>query len=95
MPLWRSQTTINSAKVIVHELCSCYRPLCARSQIEEKMAEVTRNEDRVVFIKGDSAANYGSVVEAVNIIRSAGIDRIGLVADKQKGGGEAAAPAGT
>ena len=66
-----------------------------KSQIETKMAEVTRNEDRVVFIKGDSAANYGSVVEAVNIIRSAGIDRIGLVADKQKGGGEAAAPAGT
>lgn len=63
-----------------------------KSEIEAKMAEVTRPEDRVVYIKGDAQANYGSIVEAVNIIRQAGIDRIGLVADKAKGGG-AAAPA--
>jgi biopolymer transport protein ExbD/biopolymer transport protein TolR len=64
-----------------------------KSEIEAKMAEVTRPEDRVVYIKGDAEANYGSVVEAVNIIRQAGIDRIGLVADKVKGGGATAAPA--
>lgn len=57
-----------------------------KSEIEAKMAEVTRAEDRVVYIKGDAQANYGSIVEAVNIIRQAGIDRIGLVADKVKGG---------
>ncbi len=56
-----------------------------QSEIEAKMAEVTAPEDRVVYIKGDAQANYGSIVEAVNIIRQAGIDRIGLVADKQKG----------
>ena len=61
-----------------------------KSEIEAKMAEVTRPEDRVVYIKGDAEANYGSVVEAVNIIRQAGIDRIGLVADKVKGGATAA-----
>ena len=61
-----------------------------KGEIETKMAEMTRPEDRVVYIKGDGQANYGSVVEAINIIRQAGIDKIGLVADKKKGGGEAA-----
>jgi len=51
-------------------------------------------EERIVYIKSDVAANYGSVVEVVNTIRQAGIDQIGLVADKKKGGAEtpAAAP---
>jgi biopolymer transport protein ExbD len=31
-------------------------------------------------------ANYGSVVEVINQVRQAGIDQIGLVADKKKGG---------
>ena len=48
-------------------------------------------EERIVYIKADVGANYGSVVEVINTIRQAGIDQIGLVADKKKGG--AAAPA--
>lgn len=64
-----------------------------KSEIERKMQDKTKPEERVVYIKGDAAANYGSVVEAVNLIRQAGIDRIGLVADKKKGGGADAAAA--
>ncbi len=65
------------------------------TRVTELMAEVTKPEDRIVYIKGDAQANYGNVVEAVNAIRKAGIDRIGLVADKKKGGDTApvAAPA--
>jgi len=65
------------------------------TKVTELMAEVTKSEDRIVYIKGDAQANYGNVVEAVNAIRKAGIDRIGLVADKKKGGDTApvAAPA--
>ena len=62
-----------------------------KSEIETKMEGLTRPEERVVYIKGDSQANYGSIVEAVNIIRQAGIDRIGLVADKKKDGAPAPA----
>jgi biopolymer transport protein TolR len=47
--------------------------------------------ERIVYIKSDVAANYGSVVEVINTIRQAGIDQIGLVADKKKG--NAPAPA--
>jgi biopolymer transport protein ExbD/biopolymer transport protein TolR len=55
-------------------------------QMENKSAE-----ERIVYVKSDVNANYGSVVEVINTVRQAGVDQIGLVADKKKGG---AAPAG-
>ena len=64
-----------------------------RDQITQSM-ENKRPEERIVYIKSDVNANYGSVVEAINTIRQAGIDQIGLVADKKKGPGGGAAPAG-
>jgi biopolymer transport protein TolR len=58
-----------------------------------RVMENKRPEERIVYIKSDVNANYGSVVEVINTIRQAGIDQIGLVADKKKGPG-GAAPAG-
>jgi biopolymer transport protein TolR len=60
-----------------------------------KSMENKKPEERIVYIKSDVEANYGSVVEVINSIRQAGIDQIGLVADKKKGAGGAAAPAAT
>jgi biopolymer transport protein ExbD/biopolymer transport protein TolR len=62
-----------------------------REQITQTM-ENKRPEERIVYIKSDVNASYGSVVEVINTIRQAGIDQIGLVADKKKGGD--VAPAG-
>jgi biopolymer transport protein TolR len=59
----------------------------------EKQMENKKPEERIVYVKSDVNANYGSVVEVINTVRQAGIDQIGLVADKKKGG-PAAAPAG-
>ncbi len=58
-----------------------------------KSMENKKPEEQIVYIRSDINANYGSVVEVINTIRQAGIDQIGLVADKKKGG-DAAAPAG-
>ena len=66
-----------------------------KTEIDQKMA--TKQEDeRIVYIRSDVNANYGLVVETINLIRDSGIDQIGLVADKRKGAGEGgeAAPAG-
>jgi len=57
-----------------------------KDQITQVM-ENKRPEERIVYIKSDVNANYGSVVEVINTIRQAGIDQIGLVADKKKGPG--------
>jgi biopolymer transport protein TolR len=64
-----------------------------KDQITQVM-ENKRPEERIVYIKSDVNANYGSVVEVINTIRQAGIDQIGLVADKKKGPGATTQPAG-
>jgi biopolymer transport protein ExbD len=51
-------------------------------------------EKRIVYIKSGIDVDYGRVVEAIDTIRKQNVDRIGLVADKKKGGDTAtAAPA--
>ncbi|MDT5295413.1 MAG: biopolymer transport protein TolR [Acidobacteriota bacterium] len=56
-----------------------------KTEIDSKMATKT-DAERIVYIRSDVEANYGAVVETINLIRDAGIDQIGLVADKKKGG---------
>jgi biopolymer transport protein ExbD len=66
-----------------------------REQLTEKvdtMLENIKNEqDRIVYIKSGIGVSYGDVVSVINEVRKLGVDKIGLVADKKKGG--AAAPA--
>jgi len=58
----------------------------------QKRMENKKPEERIVYLKSDINADYGSVVDVINSIRKAGIDQIGLVADKKKGPPGAAAP---
>jgi biopolymer transport protein ExbD/biopolymer transport protein TolR len=62
-----------------------------KTEIDQKMA-TKEDKDRIVYIRSDVNANYGTVVDTINLIRDSGIDQIGLVADKRKEGG---APAPT
>jgi len=55
-----------------------------KSEIDQKMAGKVDTE-RIVYLRSDINANYGQVVSTINLIRDAGIDQIGLVADKRKG----------
>ncbi len=57
----------------------------------DSMMENKTGPDRIVYIRSDINANYGAVVDLINSVRESGIDQIGLVADKKKGGD--AAPA--
>lgn len=52
-----------------------------------KLMEGKTPDKRIVYIKSSVGVNYGTVVEAINIIRKQDIDKIGLVADKNKAGG--------
>lgn len=56
-----------------------------------KLMEGQTPDKRIVYIRSGTAitgesVNYGTVVEAINIIRQQQVDKIGLVADKKKGG---------
>lgn len=69
-----------------------------QSQLVERIQKImedpenSKPERRIVYIRSDIGAKYGTVVDVINRIRDAGIEQVGLVADKLKGVG--AAPTG-
>jgi biopolymer transport protein ExbD/biopolymer transport protein TolR len=52
-------------------------------KIKDRLANRT---DKRVFIKADARAKFGSVVEVVDNVRSAGVDQLGLLTDQKKPG---------
>ncbi len=63
-----------------------------KSTVEKALAN-KKEEDKIVYIKSGVDVSYGEVVKVINAVREKGVDKIGLVADKKKGKGAAAAPA--
>jgi biopolymer transport protein TolR len=63
-----------------------------KDRVEKMLNNIKKEEDKVVYIKSGIDVSYGDVVTVINEVRALGVDKIGLVADKKKGGG-AAAPA--
>jgi biopolymer transport protein TolR len=49
------------------------------NQIKDRIAN---RLDKTVFVKSDARAKYGDVVGAVDEIRSAGVDQLGLLTDR-------------
>jgi biopolymer transport protein ExbD/biopolymer transport protein TolR len=59
----------------------------AKEVLGEKISRLMEGktpDKRIVYIKSGVEVDYGTVVEAINIIRKQDIDKIGLVADKKK-----------
>jgi biopolymer transport protein TolR len=65
-------------------------------QLTAKVKDRLANKnDKRVFIRADARAKYGSVVEVVDNVRSAGVDQLGLLTDQRKNTPNAPAPATT
>ena len=64
-----------------------------KEQVSEKVDSMLKNikndQDRIVYIKSGVGVSYGDVVNVINEVRKLGVDKIGLVADKKKGGAAA------
>jgi biopolymer transport protein ExbD len=45
---------------------------------------ISNRIDRTVYVKSDARAKYGRVVEIVDEIRSAGVDQLGLLTEKNQ-----------
>jgi biopolymer transport protein TolR len=56
-----------------------------KSSVEKALA-TKKEEEKIVYVKSGVNVNYGEVVKVINAVREKGVDRIGLVADKKKGG---------
>jgi biopolymer transport protein ExbD/biopolymer transport protein TolR len=59
----------------------------------DKALSNKEKKDRIVYVKSGVGVSYKEVVRVINAVREKGIDQIGLVADKKKGGATAPAPA--
>jgi len=68
-----------------------------REQLTEKVDRmlqgIKNDNEKIVYIKSGVGVSYGDVVNVINEVRKLGVDKIGLVADKKKGGAPAAKPA--
>jgi biopolymer transport protein TolR len=62
-----------------------------KDKVQKMLELIKKEEDKVVYIKSSVGVSYGEVVNIINEVRALGVDKIGLVADKKKGG--EAAPA--
>ena len=63
-----------------------------KTTVEKALAN-KKEEDKIVYIRSGVEVSYGEVVKVINAVREKGVDKIGLVADKKKKAGAAAAPA--
>jgi biopolymer transport protein TolR len=61
-------------------------PIDALGDVIKRRMEGKTPDKRIVYIKSGIDVDYGRVVQAIETIRRQDIDKIGLVADKRKGG---------
>ena len=55
-------------------------------KVDTMLKGIKNEADRIVYIKSGVGVSYGDVVNVINEVRKLGVDKIGLVADKKKGG---------
>jgi len=51
------------------------------SQVRDR---ISNRLDKTVFVKSDARAKYGDVVRVVDEVRSAGVDQLGLLTERQE-----------
>jgi biopolymer transport protein ExbD/biopolymer transport protein TolR len=49
--------------------------------------QVSNRIDKTVYLKCDARSKYERVVEVVNLIRTSGVDNVGLLTEKEEAGG--------
>ena len=61
-------------------------------KVDRMLKNIKNEQDHIVYIKSGVKVSYGEVVGIINEVRKLGVDKIGLVADKKKGGDATAVP---
>ena len=58
----------------------------ARDRLVDRVAQVLEDKaQKIVIIKADQDASYGDVMEAMDSLRTAGIEDMGLITDPKRG----------
>jgi biopolymer transport protein TolR len=61
------------------------KPIGADDLKQRVAAVLRRRQDKTVLVRGDQAANYGSVVAAMVLLQQAGVPSVGLVTEPPEG----------
>jgi biopolymer transport protein ExbD len=57
------------------------------SELHAKLAALYRGRtDKTLFVMGDGRLPYGRIVEAIDIAKGAGVDRVGIVTESMRAG---------
>jgi biopolymer transport protein ExbD len=57
----------------------------AKESVSDQVKDLISNRlDKTVYVKSDARAKYGDVVSVVDEIRSAGVDQLGLLTEKNQ-----------
>jgi biopolymer transport protein ExbD len=60
--------------------------MVSRETLSEKVKErLGGRNDRTIYVRADARARYKLVVEAVDDVRAAGADQLGLLTEKRDG----------
>ena len=59
-------------------------PITPDALTQKVKDRLTNRVDKRVYIRADARAKFGSVVEVVDNVRSAGVDQLGLLTDQKK-----------
>ena len=72
-------TVTRSQEIYVND-----QPVAPEDLIDELTARVALAPEKPLFVKSDVAAPYGMIVSIVNKAREAGVERIGLLVDREQ-----------
>ncbi|MBK5257099.1 MAG: biopolymer transporter ExbD [Vicinamibacteria bacterium] len=57
-------------------------PIASLHELDQKLRDIFQTRsDKTLFVKGATKSLYGKVVEAMDIARGAGVERVGLISD--------------
>ncbi|MBX7183569.1 MAG: biopolymer transporter ExbD [Vicinamibacteria bacterium] len=63
------------------------QPMASLEELDQKLKDVFQTRsDKTLFVRGESKSLYGKVVEAMDIARGAGVERVGIISDTSTAG---------
>jgi len=71
------------------------RPMASLNELDEELKNIFQTrQDKTIFVRATGKVEYGKVVEAMDVARGAGVERVGIISDKmlQEAGAAPAPP---
>jgi biopolymer transport protein TolR len=59
------------------------RPMASLNELDEELKNIFQTrQDKTIFVRATGKVEYGKVVEAMDVARGAGVERVGIIPDK-------------